>query len=147
MQQRDHLSSVQHATLAAIGDALVPGAAKAGLVAFVEQQLDRENPALFMKFRENALPPVVFYRQALDALDQLAHARHQSTFATLPPASMTEIIEQLIAGEIDGWDGPSPDEVFTALRMDAFDAFYATPQGYHRLGLELRAHIVPEQPW
>ncbi len=141
---RATLSPTQRETLRVMGDTLVPGAAEAGVVDFIERQLARENPWLFLKYRDLPLEPISFYQQALDAIDRLARHQHGAPFAALDEAARNEIIDLLIEGDPPGWQGPSANEVFTVLRMDAFDAVYATPAGYQRLGVPLAMHIMPE---
>jgi len=141
------LSEGQRDTLRVVAETLVPGAAEAGVVAFVERQLARDNPWLFLKYRDLPIAPADFYRQALDAIDQLARRQHGAPFPTLDETARNGIIDLLIAGDPPGWDGPPANEVFTILRMDAFDAVYATPAGYQRLDVPLALHIIPEQAW
>jgi hypothetical protein len=141
------LTADQRATLRAVADTLVPGAAEAGVVAFIERQLSRENPWLFLKYRDLPLAPLAFYQDALDAIDRLAARLHGERFANLGEAQRNGIIDLLIAGDPPGWNGPPANEVFTVLRMDAFDVLYATPAGYARLGVPLALHILPEERW
>jgi hypothetical protein len=142
---RATLSHEQRETLRVMGDTLVPGAAEAGIVEFIELQLTRENPWLFLKYRDLPLEPITFYQQALDGIDQLARRRHGAPFVSLDEAARNGIIDLLIEGDPPGWEGPPANEVFTVLRMDAFDAVYATPAGYQRLGVPLAMHIIPEE--
>jgi hypothetical protein len=141
------LTADQRATLRAVADTLVPGAAEAGVVAFIERQLSRENPWLFLKYRDLPLAPLAFYQDALDAIDGLAARLHGERFADLGAEQRNGIIDLLIAGDPPGWNGPPANEVFTVLRMDAFDVLYATPAGYARLGVPLALHILPEERW
>ena len=141
------LSDEQRATLRAVAETLVPGAAQAGVVNFIERQLARENPWLFLKYRDLPVQPVAFYQQSLDAIDGLAHRQYARSFADLGETKRNGIVDLLIAGDPPGWDGPPAYEVFTVLRMDAFDVLYATPAGYERLGAPLALHILPEERW
>ena len=141
------LTEEQRDTLCAVAESLVPGAAEAGVVAFVERQLARDNPRLFLKYRDLPIAPGDFYQRALAGIDRLARRQHGASFPALDAAARNGIIDLLIAGDPPGWDGPPAYEVFTVLRMDAFDAVYATPAGYERLGVPLAMHIIPEQPW
>ncbi len=146
-QRPDHLTGDQQATLSAIGETLLPGAAAAGLVAFIEQNLSLANPQLFVKYRDLPLAPVAFYRSALDAIDRLAIHRYQSGFTMLNQQQQCAIVDLLIAGNPPDWHGPPANEVFTVLRMDAFDVVYGVPAGYDRLDLQMHLHIAPERPW
>ena len=145
--KRGALSDSQRATLRVVADTLVPGAAEAGVVAFIERQLARENPWLYLKYRDLPVAPLAFYQGALDAIDRLAQRQHGRPFADLAETDRNGLIDLLIAGNPPGWDGPPAYEVFTVLRMDAFDVLYATPAGYERLGVPLALHIHPEERW
>jgi hypothetical protein len=146
-EQPGALTADQHATLRAVADTLVPGAADAGLVAFIERQLARENPWLYLKYRDLPLEPLAFYQNALAAIDRLAARRHGERFVDLSEEQRNGIVDLLIEGSPPGWTGPPANEVFTVLRMDAFDVLYATPAGYERLGVPLTLHILPEERW
>lgn len=137
----------QRATLRAVAETLVPGSADAGVVAFIERQLARENPWLYLKYRDLPLEPSAFYQQALDAIEALARRQHGQLFEDLDEPGRNGIIDLLIEGHPPGWEGPPANEVFTVLRMDAFDVLYATPAGYERLGVPLALHIAPEETW
>jgi len=143
----DHLTSAQQAILSAIGNTLLPGAAEAGLVAFIEHNLGLANPRLLLKYRDLPLDPVAFYRDALDAIDELAIRRFQTGFTMLSELQQCAIVDLLIEGDPPGWHGPPANEVFTVLRMDAFDVIYGTPTGYERLDLQQYVHIAPERAW
>jgi hypothetical protein len=143
----DHLTSAQQAILSAIGNTLLPGAAEAGLVAFIEHNLGLANPRLLLKYRDLPLDPVAFYRDALDAIDELAIRRFQTGFTMLSELQQCAIVDLLIEGDPPGWHGPPANEVFTVLRMDAFDVLYGTPTGYERLDLQQHVHIAPERAW
>jgi hypothetical protein len=139
------LNAGQRAALRSVANTLVPGAAEAGIVIFIERQLARENPLLYLKYRDLPLEPLAFYQGALDAIDRLAHRQYGQAFADLSEAERNGIVDLLIDGDPPGWDGPPATEVFTVLRMDAFDVVYATPAGYERLGVPLAFHIIPER--
>ena len=143
----DHLTSAQQAILSAIGNTLLPGAAEAGLVAFIEHNLGLANPRLLLKYRDLPLDPVAFYRDALDAIDELAIRRFQTGFTMLSELQQCAIVDLLIEGDPPNWSGPPANEVFTVLRMDAFDVLYGTPTGYERLDLQQYVHIAPERAW
>jgi gluconate 2-dehydrogenase subunit 3-like protein len=146
-QRSDHLTDHQQEILSAIGETLLPGAAEAGLVAFIEQNLGLANPRLFVKYRDLPLAPVAFYRSALDAVDQLAIHHYQTGFTMLSEQQQCAIVDLLIEGDPPDWHGPPANEVFTVLRMDAFDVLYGVPSGYDRLGLQMHMHIAPERSW
>jgi hypothetical protein len=141
------LTPRQRETLRAVADTLVPGSADAGIVPFIERQLARDNPWLFLKYRDLPMEPLAFYRNALDAIERLAERQHGAGFPNLTEAQRNGIIDLLIEGDPPGWAGPPANEVFTVLRMDAFDVLYATPAGYERLGVPLALHIAPEERW
>jgi len=146
-QPTDLLTSAQQAILSAMGNILLPGAAEAGLVAFVEHNLSLDNPRLFLKYRDLPIDPVAFYQDALDAIDELAIRRNQTGFTMLSEPQQCAIVDLLIEGDPPDWHGPPANDVFTVLRMDAFDVLYGTPAGYERLDLQQHVHIAPERPW
>ena len=143
----DHLTSAQQAILSAMGNTLLPGADEAGIVAFIEHNLGLANPRLFLKYRDLPLDPVAFYHGALNAIDELAISRYQTGFTMLSEPQQRAIVDLLIEGDPPDWHGPPANDVFTVLRMDAFDVHYGTPAGYERLDLQQHLHIAPENPW
>jgi hypothetical protein len=146
-QRTDHLTDAQQAILSAIGETLLPGAVEAGLVTFIEQNLSLANPRLYVKYRDLPMEPIAFYRSALNAIDELAVRQYQIGVTMLSEQQQCALVDLLIAGDPPDWNGPPANEVFTVLRMDAFDVLYGVPSGYERLGLQTHLHITPERSW
>src|SRR5215470_19580525 len=58
-----HFSADEAATLEAFGDTLLPGAAEAGIAHYVDDQLGREDPLLFLKYVDFVGSYIDFYKQ------------------------------------------------------------------------------------
>ena len=80
------LTSDEAATLETLGEALVPGAAEAGVVQFVDQQLSVDaNNALLMARYLNVEPPYVnFYSAAIAAVHAYSRALSPTTEPAFP---------------------------------------------------------------
>lgn len=138
------LTPGQGAWLAALGDAIAPGAAAAGIAHFVDHHITvpPAESLLALRYLDAAPPYADFYRAALDAL-----ARHAG--AVPPPAGdprWTRLLGEL-AAPIAGWQGPPPPFFLFAVRLDAVDMAYGTRAGFARLGVEYLAHVEPETDW
>ena len=137
------------ATLEALGETLVPGARKAGIAQFVDQQLSIPPEEALLEARIlNVRPPYVnFYRAALGAVERASAARNGRRFAELDEAQARELVNLMRQGKLDGWQGPPPPFVYLLLRSDAVDVVYGTMEGYEMLGVPYMAHIAPLKKW
>jgi hypothetical protein len=143
-------------TLAAVGEALVPGARSAGLVQFIDQQISIPPEEALLEARiMNVRPPFAnFYRAAIGAIDRASRSRSggQSRsggrgFAELDATEQHDFIDTLRQNKIDGWQGPAAPFVYFLLRTDAVDVVYGTMDGYAKLGVPYMPHIAPTRSW
>jgi Gluconate 2-dehydrogenase subunit 3 len=137
-------------TLAAMGEALVPGARNAGVVQFVDQQISIPPEQALIEARiMNVRPPYAnFYRAALGAIDCASKARHGGRgFADLSGAEQHDFINAMRQNKIEGWKGPAGGFVYFLLRTDAVDVVYGTMEGYAALGVPYMPHIAPTRSW
>lgn len=143
------LTPEQAATLAAMGEALVPGAKDAGVVNFVDQQISVPPEQALLQARIlNVRPPFAnFYRAALGAIDGASDKTKGRKFAQLSPDEQHDFVAAMRLNKIDGWQGPPGPFVFTVLRSDAVDVVYGTMEGYAALGVPYMPHIAPTQKW
>lgn len=140
------------ATIEALGDTLVPGAAEAGIAHFIDTQVAAPAAEALLQAREfNVRPPFVdFYRAVAVAVDSAAPAFGGSAgngFAALGAEQRYRLVDALRQNHIDGWQGPPGGLVYNTLRNDALDVVYGTIDGHARLGVPYMAHIEPDRRW
>lgn len=136
-------------TVEALGEALVPGAAQAGIAHFIDTQVAAPPGEALLQAREfNVRPPFVnFYRAATAAVDRAAQARGGKGFAALGAEERHGLVDAMRQNRIEGWQGPPGGFIYNVLRNDALDVVYGTVEGYERLGVPYMAHIEPERRW
>ena len=137
-------------TLGALGEALVPGARKAGIVEFIDQQIsDPPEKALLQARIMSVRPPYAnLYRGMAGAVEKAVGARHAGKrFAALSAEEATAFINDMRQSKIEGWQGPGGGFVYAVLRADAVDVVYNTVAGYEALGVPYMPHILPEKKW
>ncbi len=136
--------------LGAFADHILPGAAAAGVVQFVDQQLGVEpNECLLMcKYFPEIKPPfTAFYNAGLEALGTLVERAHGGPFTALDDAARSAVVEALWRGEVDPWTGPPPPLFYMMVRSDAVDVVYGTKEGFDTLNVPYMAHIMPPEKW
>jgi Gluconate 2-dehydrogenase subunit 3 len=135
--------------LEALGETLVPGARRAGIAHFIDQQVSVPAEEALLEARIlNVRPPYLnFYRAALGAVDHASLARNGHRFADLDTATQHEFVDAMRQNKIDGWQGPAGPFVYTLVRSDAVDVVYGTVEGYAALGIPYMPHIAPEKRW
>lgn len=133
------LSPEQCKALAMLGDALVPGAAAAGLAAYIDLQLQAgEESLLIGKYLGvDTSAQTEFYRAAADNVITLTDKN----------SSMQTFIAGMATDSLSGWTGPPASYVMFVLRADALDVTYGTPEGFAKLGIPYMAQIEPDKPW
>ncbi len=141
------LSPAQGTVLEALGDTLLPGAAAAGVAHYVDDQLGRENPLLFLKYVDWTGPYLDFYAQGLESLDQLAGARFAVPFTAADAQQRTTLVREMAAATPAGWTGPPSPLFYFVVRNDALDVVYGTPEGLEKLEIPYMPHIVPPAKW
>lgn len=142
-------SNVEAATLEALGETLLPGAAEAGIAHFVDHHLSvpAGESMLLVRYLEVPEPYAEFYRGGLAALERVSGTRHDRGFAALDPQQSAALIGALLGGQVEGWKGPPAMPFYLAVRSDAVDVVYGTVRGFERLGVPYMPHIEPERPW
>jgi hypothetical protein len=136
-------------TIEAMGEALVPGAQRAGVAHFVDQQVSVTPGEALLEARQlNVKPPFInFYRAAIGAVDKAAEARSGRRFAALAAAEQHDFVDAMRQNKIDGWQGPAGGFVYLVMRSDAVDVVYGTMEGYEALGVPYMPHIAPDRRW
>jgi hypothetical protein len=136
-------------TIEALGETLVPGAQRAGIAHFVDQQVSVSPGEALLEARQlNVKPPFVnFYHAAIGAVDKAAETRSGRRFAALSTTEQRDFVDAMRQNKIDGWQGPAGGFVYLILRSDAVDVVYGTMEGYESLGVPYMPHIAPEKRW
>lgn len=132
------LSSAQVTQCQALGDALVPGAADAGLGAYIDSQLSRGKDSLLIgKYLGiDVHQQQGFYQSALDNM------------ALLNPENKLsgEVLLQRVEAS-ETWTAAPAAFFLFVLRADALDVVYGTQLGFAQLDIPYMAHITPTAPW
>ena len=133
------LSPEQCTALSILGDALVPGAATAGLAAYIDLQLQAGDQSLLIGkyLGVDTSAQAGFYQAAADNVIAMTDER----------TSTQTFIANMVGDKLSDWIGPPASYVLFVLRADALDVTYGTPEGFENLGIPYMAHIMPEQPW
>ena len=136
-------------TIEALGETLVPGAQRAGVAHFIDQQVSVSPGEALLEARQlNVKPPFInFYRTAIAAVDKAAEARSSRRFAALAAADQHAFVDAMRQNKIDGWQGPPGGFVYNVLRNDALDVVYGTMEGYESMGVRYMPHIAPDRRW
>ena len=136
-------------TIEALGETLVPGAQRAGIAHFIDQQVSVPPGEALLEARQlNVKPPFVnFYRAAIAAVDKASEARGGRRFAALSTPEQRDFVDAMRQNRIEGWQGPAGGFVYLILRSDAVDVVYGTMEGYESLGVPYMPHIAPDRRW
>lgn len=143
------LTDAEKDTLSAFGDALVPGAAAAGLVHFVDSQLTAQpnECLLILKYFQIRPPYIDFYRSGLNALTAHVAGKYQKSFKELSADEQGAVIDSLIEGGPKDWQGSPAFLFYLMVRSDGVDVTYGTPSGFKDLGIPFLEHIAPPEGW
>ena len=133
----------------ALGETLLPGAAAAGLVHYLDQQLAATPVDSLLMIRYLDVPPPYtdFYRPCLAAVATATRERHGHSFYELDAAAREAFVMNLQKSNPAGWHGPPAPFFYFVLRADAVDVVYGTPEGFARLGVPYMQHIMPPSNW
>jgi hypothetical protein len=142
-----NLTAVEGALLEELGEVLLPGAGEAGVAHYVDNQLSRSDPLLFLKYMEYPTSHLTFYRQGLAALDRLSQVRHGSPFARASQEQKAAIIQEISHKNPEGWKGPPAPLFFFVVRNDAVDVYYGGEEGFARLQIPYMPHLPPPAKW
>lgn len=145
----NHLDSAEAEALAALGEALAPGARQAGVAYFIDYQLGLDpNDCLLMAKYFNVKPPYLdFYRGGIRALNAYTQATYGQAISQLDAARMQASILAINSQDPPNWAGPPAPLFYLLVRSDAVDVVYGTEQGFERLGIPYMGHIAPPQAW
>lgn len=137
------------AILDRLGEALLPGAAEAGFVHYIDHHVSVPAAESFLIARYLDVPPPYadFYRSGLAALDAHSVAAHKQRFTDLSLATARGLVASLMAAPLSNWRGPPAPLFYFVTRADALDVMYGTMAGFEQLGVPYMAHIDPERPW
>ena len=137
------------ATVERLGDALVPGAAQAGIAGYLESQLGAkpENALLMLRYLGVPAPYRDFYMVALEAVENWSQARFSASVSQLSSEQLAQLVQDLAANKPGDWGAPAAAFFYFVLRADACDVVYGTRAGFARLGIPYMAHIEPAQDW
>jgi Gluconate 2-dehydrogenase subunit 3 len=143
------LKASEAETIEALGETLVPGAQRAGVAHFIDQQVAVPPGEALLEARQlNVKPPFInFYRAAIAAVDKGAEARSGRRFAALSADDRHSFVDAMRQNKIDGWQGPPGGFVYLVLRNDALDVVYGTMEGYEQMGVPYMPHIAPDRRW
>jgi hypothetical protein len=138
------LTEEQARTLEILGEVIVPGSARLGLVHFLDHQfkVDPNDALLIAKYFEVALPYVDFYANGAQAAEALAQRAAAKSLAEMTQSELHALIKQMSAPDavVDGY----PVFLFyLCLRSDAVDVVYGTPEGFKKLNIPYMPHIMP----
>jgi hypothetical protein len=136
-------------TLEAMGETLLPGTRRAGLVNFVDHQLGvPAHESLLMARVANVQPPFVgIYRGGIAAINRSAQALHGKRFEELDAKQQYNFVDAMRQNKIEGWQGPPGPFLYFLMRHDAVDVVYGTVEGIESLGTPYMAHILPPSRW
>jgi hypothetical protein len=136
-------------TLDALGETLLPGSAAAGLAQYLDHQLsgDAAHSMLMIKYLGVPAPFDNFYQAGLRAAETAARALYGKTVAGLSSEQAGNLVTQMSAGHVNGWQGPPSALFYFVLRNDAVDVMYGTQRGFALLDVPYMAHIVPPSRW
>ena len=143
------LSAPERATLAALGDTLLPGAVQEGFCEFIDYHLSLPAADCLLMLRYLDVPPpyAMFYRSGLEALDRYVVQAHGRRFDSLDGETRAGVVSTISRAPVAGWSGPPSPLFYFALRSDAVDVYYGTEEGFERLDVPYMAHIPPVEPW
>lgn len=139
------LSQSELRTLSAAGEALVPGAAQAGIAAFVSARLASCDGVLFYGYLGLAQAATAFYATTLTDLDAWSRLNTGRALHELPVEQCRGLFSSLLSPQPKGWAGLPPQLVYMVLRNDAIDVVYGGTNAYQAAGIPYMAHIEPPE--
>lgn len=142
-----HFSAEEGEALETLGDALLPGALEAGIAHYVDDQLGRDAPLLFLKYMDYPGPYLEFYKRGLQLLKRISQARFGMDFAACASEHKSALIQDMSKDHAPGWGQPPASLFYFVLRNDAVDVYYGTPPGFQKLGVPYLPLIKPPGNW
>ncbi|MCB1680182.1 MAG: gluconate 2-dehydrogenase subunit 3 family protein [Halioglobus sp.] len=143
------LTADEAGALETLADALLPGAAKAGVAQFIDHQLG-EDPGdclLIAKYFQVPPPYLPFYRQGVQGCEALAQQQFETGLAGLDETQMTQLLQTIGKPGTHTPEGHDLSLFYLCLRSDAVDVVYGTPEGFEKLNIPYMAHIMPPEGW
>ena len=136
-------------TLEALGEALLPGSAAAGLAHFIDHQLNAspQDQLLMIKYLDVSPPFSPFYSDGLAALNIFANDQYGTVFSELNGEKRNVLVGQMAQANPEAWAGPAAPFFYFVIRNDAIDVVYGTKSGIEGLGIPYMAHIEPPSRW
>lgn len=143
------LTEAEAALLEALGETLVPGAAAAGIVPYVDANLARapEDCLLTVRYLDVLPPFTAFYKAGLAALEDAAVRMFGKPFGKADGAERKSLVALLLPAEVAGWKGPPSPLFYLAVRSDAADLVYGTRAAFERMHIPYMAHLEPPADW
>lgn len=142
------LSHAQAGILESLGDAILPGSGKLGLIHFLDHQLsaDPNDALLIAKYFEVALPYRAFYQSGAGAATSMARRSAGKAIADMSKGELGALVKEMSA------PGKTHDEFpvnlfYMCLRSDAVDVVYGSPRGFEMLNIPYMQHIAPPEGW
>ena len=142
-----HFTSSEGQLLEALGDTLVPGAAEAGILRYVDDQLGRPETLLFLKYMDYLGSYEEFYKQGLHSLENQSHLRYRDSFLALDAEKKITLVREIAQKNPVDWKGPPAPLFYFVVRNDAIDVTYGTPEGFAKLEIPYMAMIDPPRQW
>lgn len=144
-----NLTAAEAAALERLADALLPGAAQAGVVHFVDHQLgvDPDACLLIAKYFQVPPPYVDFYRTGLAECEKRAHRDADQGMAGLGAEPLQRLIGEIGKPGTRTAEGFDLSLFYLCVRSDAVDVVYGTPAGFEKLNVPYMAHIMPPEGW
>ncbi|MCL6284951.1 gluconate 2-dehydrogenase subunit 3 family protein [Ruegeria sp. 2012CJ41-6] len=142
------LTDPEAETLSKWCDLLAPGAARAGVARYVDQNISGrfgESMLLLRYLDSGAMLP--FYRGGIAGIEQESQHRFAMGFARLDPQQSGEIVAAAARSKTEAWTTPDPNFFYFISRSDAVDMVYGTEAGFAQLDIPYLAHIDPPKPW
>jgi hypothetical protein len=139
------LSPSELRTLSAAGEALVPGAERAGVASFVSARLASCEGVLFYGYLGLAQAAAAFYITTLNDLDAWSRLNTGRALHELPIEQCRSLLSSLLTPKPKGWAGLPPLLVYMVIRNDAIDVVYGVAKAYHAVGIPYMAHIEPPE--
>ena len=136
-------------TLEATCEIMLPGATESGVAHFVDHQLgvDPNDSLVFIKYFNYPPPYDEFYQSILAQLKALSLRQFNKEISKLNEDEGKNLVESIRDGNPAGWQGPPAPLAYHALRNDAVDVVYGTPEGFKKLGVPYMEHILPPEGW
>ncbi|NKB35730.1 MAG: Tat pathway signal protein [Gammaproteobacteria bacterium] len=143
------LSDEEVNNINAICSILVPGAKEAGVAHFIDHQLnaDPNDSLLVLKYFGFPPPYLDFYRPVVSAIAKLSQSMFDKNLSDLDEKEGRKLVESFRDANPEGWQAPPAPLAYHALRNDAVDVVYGTPEGFEKLGVPYMEHILPPEGW